>query len=84
MNATSYITVPGSLSYLLESSVFSDAGIDVQVFDYTHPIYPQLGADFIQSMSMIDLCFNDLRGAKNIVYNSSSIVSISSYLSRFS
>ena len=82
VDATTYVTVPGSLPYLLESTAFPDAGIPVEVFDYEHPIYNQLGPDFTPYMSMIDLCFNQLDSAMSIIKKASSILPLEKYISR--
>lgn len=84
VDATTYVTVPGSLPYLLESTAFTDAGIPVEVFDYEHPIYDQLGRDFTPYMSMIDLCFNQLGSAKSIVKQASTILPLDKYLLKMS
>jgi len=58
VNATEYISAPGSRDYLTESDAFRNCGILVTYHDYIHPEYRQLFGDFIPYMSVIDLLFN--------------------------
>jgi len=41
-----------------EVEKFEKDGISVQFQDYIHPVYPQLYADFISNLSVVDLLFN--------------------------
>lgn len=82
VEATTYVSVPGSLPYLLDSTAFIDAGIPVEVIDYKHPIYNQPGIEFTPYMSMIDLCCNSRDMAKGIISNASSLLPLDTYLSK--
>jgi hypothetical protein len=58
LDATAYISVPGSKAYLDESTAFEKIGVPVHYFNFQHPVYPQLFGDFLPFMSAIDLLFN--------------------------
>jgi hypothetical protein len=58
VNATEYISPPGSKDYLDESDAFSKCNIPVRYFDFKHPCYAQRFGAFLPYMSIIDLLFN--------------------------
>lgn len=58
VNATEYISAPGSKDYLSESDAFRKCGIPITYHDYTHPEYRQLFGEFVPYMSILDLLFN--------------------------
>jgi hypothetical protein len=58
VNATDYISPPGSREYLDASAAFEDAGINVTYFEFNHPSYPQMYGDFAPFMSCADLLLN--------------------------
>jgi len=58
LEATEYISAPGSKAYLDESTAFKQIGIPIRYFNFLHPVYPQLFSDFLPFMSAIDLLFN--------------------------
>lgn len=64
LNADTYISGVAAKDYL-EVGKLNEAGIEVQWFEYEHPIYPQKG-DFIAYLSALDLLFNT--GDKAIDY----------------
>jgi hypothetical protein len=55
-----YLSPAGSTDYLMsEHSVFEDAGIQVLLHRYDHPIYHQLYQPFIPFACALDLLFNE-------------------------
>jgi hypothetical protein len=57
LGATIYFS--GSLGQgYLEEDKFKDKGIKVIYQDYRHPVYHQLGGEFVSHLSIIDLLFN--------------------------
>jgi hypothetical protein len=58
LGATTYISPAGSRAYLDEFSGFAESGIQVEYQSYQHPVYPQLSADFISHLSIIDAMCN--------------------------
>ncbi len=58
VNATEYISAPGSREYLEQSDAFDKRGIPIKYNEYDHPVYPQLFGDFTPYMSIVDLIFN--------------------------
>jgi len=58
LDATEYISPPGSKDYLEVSDAFKDIDTNVNYFEYKHPIYEQLWGDFLPYMSIVDLLFN--------------------------
>ena len=69
VGATEYISPPGSKEYIEQSSAFSEIGIDVSYFDYTHPEYSQNFGPFVPYMSVIDLIFNMGPESKSIIFS---------------
>ena len=43
---------------LVEEEIFKESGIELVVYDFKHPEYPQLWGDFLPGLSAIDLLFN--------------------------
>lgn len=67
VGTTEYLANPGSMGYLEpERDKFDKAGIDLKVFNFHHPVYPQIRGNFISHLSAIDLLFNT--GNKAIDY----------------
>lgn len=69
LDAKVYLTGdgPGSMRYMDEEK-FKKEKIEVQYFNFKHPIYKQSGTDFIKDLSIIDLICNEGRkNAKNIL-----------------
>ena len=58
INATEYITPPGSANYLKKSNSFENIGLPVRYFEYKKYLYNQLWGEFIPSLSIIDMLFN--------------------------
>jgi hypothetical protein len=46
---------------------FTDKNIKLYWYDYNHPVYPQLGKEFIPYLSVIDLIFNTGEEAINYI-----------------
>jgi len=59
LSATSYVSPPGSKTYLAETDAFNKAKIDVMYHEYIHPEYTQLYHDFLPYMCILDLLFNE-------------------------
>ena len=55
--ATQYLSGFGGQKYQ-EEELFKQNGIDLAVYDFKHPEYPQLWGDFVPGLSAIDLLFN--------------------------
>jgi hypothetical protein len=58
LEATEYVSPPGSKAYLDESDAFARIGVPVRYLDYVHPVYPQLYGDFAAYASVVDVLFN--------------------------
>ena len=58
LDATTYVSPPGSKEYLDESDAFAKIGISLQYFEFKHPEYLQPFGDFLPNMSIIDMLFN--------------------------
>ncbi len=46
-------------SAYVDTDLFDENGIDREYQDYKHPIYNQIGNDFLSNLSVIDLLFNE-------------------------
>lgn len=58
VDATDYISPPGSKDYLDQTDAFSRRGMRLQYFHFTHPEYPQCFGEFLPYMSTVDVLFN--------------------------
>ena len=67
VNASHYISPPGSMNYLEQSKLFSDSDIQVDYFSYDHPSYNQLSPSFESHLSVIDLLFNEGHRSLDII-----------------
>jgi len=60
LKAESYLSPPGSATYLLSDlELFVNAGIEVEFHHYAHPEYSQLFPPFCPYASALDLVFNE-------------------------
>lgn len=57
IGADAYISSRGAENYL-EPEKFKKHNIKLYWYQYHHPVYPQIGGDFMPYMSVIDLLFN--------------------------
>jgi hypothetical protein len=57
VGASRYLSGFGGQNYQ-EEEIFKENGIELVVYDFKHPEYPQLWGDFIPGLSAIDLLFN--------------------------
>ena len=57
LNADTYLSGAGARAYNDESS-FINNNIKIVYDKFEHPVYPQMGTNFIQNLSTIDLLFN--------------------------
>ncbi len=58
LGASRYVSGPSAKAYL-DETVFSDAGVEVEYFDYSnYPVYTQLHGPFDHRVSILDLIFN--------------------------
>ncbi|MFE9913404.1 WbqC family protein [Streptomyces clavifer] len=55
--ADRFVAGPHALDYLDQVPI-RDAGITVDVFDYHHPVYPQIRRGFTSHLSVLDLLMN--------------------------
>ena len=60
LGADVYISGPAARNYIdyNEFQKFKQKNVDLYWFEFPHPVYPQIGADFIPYLSAIDLLFN--------------------------
>lgn len=70
LKAKKYLAGFGSKKYQ-DSESFLSQGIESVVYDFVHPIYPQLWGDFIPNLSIIDILCNT--GKDSINYFKKSI-----------
>lgn len=61
-----YLSGTGALDYL-EPALFEDAGIQLDIQDFHHPVYPQLHGDFAPYLSSLDVILNCGPDAADIV-----------------
>jgi hypothetical protein len=54
--ADTYLSGPGGHDYM-DMGLFEQAGIKVIFHEYTHPVYPQQGKEFIPYMAALDMAF---------------------------
>jgi hypothetical protein len=66
VGADEYVGNPGSRSYL-NASLFREKGINLYWFEYQHPVYPQIGGEFIPYLSVVDLLFNTGEKAREFI-----------------
>jgi hypothetical protein len=52
-----FVAGPHAVSYL-DTSVIGESGIRLDIFDYDHPVYPQLREGFLSHLSVLDLLMN--------------------------
>lgn len=75
LDATEYVSPPGSRAYMDASTAFSDRGIAVRYHEYEHPVYTQMHGGFEPFMSTIDLLFNAGEDSLKILRKGNSIQS---------
>ena len=68
LNADTYLSGLSGHDYL-DEKIFLDQGIKVIYENFEHPIYNQLGPDFLPNMSIIDLLFNEGEKSVQILNN---------------
>lgn len=57
VGANQYLSGFGGQNYQ-EEEIFNQPGIQLMVYDFQHPCYPQLWGEFIPGLSAVDLLFN--------------------------
>ncbi len=57
VHGDAYLSGFGGRNYQ-EPEKFEDAGIELKYSDFVHPVYPQLGTNFVSHLSIVDLLFN--------------------------
>jgi hypothetical protein len=68
VGASHYLAPPGSVEYLTRDSlVFADAGIEVSVHAYDHPVYNQRFEPFLPNASAIDLLLREGATAGDVI-----------------
>lgn len=70
VGATTYLSGILGKEYL-DENLFKDAGIKIIYENFIHPIYKQLGNDFLPNMSIIDLLFNEGPNSGEIIRKTS-------------
>ena len=58
LGATEYISPPGSRDYLIDYKGFQSFGINLNYFEFKHPIYWQKSDEFFSNLSIIDSICN--------------------------
>ena len=60
IGADAYISGPVAKDYINinEYQKFKQKNVDLYWFEFTHPVYPQIGSEFIPYLSIIHLLFN--------------------------
>lgn len=66
LDAKLYLAPPGSKKYLKEEE-FKKNNIEINFYDYNHPIYFQKYGSFISHLSIIDLLFNEGENSISII-----------------
>ncbi|CAI8414198.1 MAG: Uncharacterised protein [Gammaproteobacteria bacterium] len=74
VGATSYVSPPGSKSYLDESDIFENIGVPVHYYKFKHPEYSQPFGEFIPNMSIIDMLFNCGERSSDLLQSASEIL----------
>ncbi|EAJ1255121.1 hypothetical protein A0Y59_08095 [Campylobacter lari] len=62
LKANQYLSPEGSKNYLEKETakeIFKNANINIEYFDFIHPTYTQLGANFIAYLGVLDFLFNE-------------------------
>jgi hypothetical protein len=68
LNADTYVSPPGSATYLLDDlQLFADAGINVAFQNFEHPTYRQMFPAFIPYASALDVLFNEGEASAQIL-----------------
>ena len=72
IGADEYISGPAAKDYIdyNEFQKFEQEKVDLYWFEFPHPVYPQLGTDFIPYLSAIDLLFNTGKKSRNYIRKS--------------
>ena len=73
VDATLYISPPGSRDYLESSTAFIKNRIPIKYYNFEHPSYKQLHGEFIPYMSVIDMIFNIGKDSISSIKYSSSL-----------
>ena len=73
VGADAYISGLAAKDYIdvNEFQKFKQKNVDLYWFEFTHPVYPQIGSEFIPYLSAIDLLFNTGERSKNYIRKSS-------------
>jgi hypothetical protein len=66
LKADVYLSGSGAKKYNDEQS-FINEDIEIRYNDFKHPVYPQLGKNFIPNLSAIDMLFNCGEESKNYI-----------------
>jgi hypothetical protein len=69
LEADTYLSGFGGRSYQ-DPQLFDAAGIKLEVYDFKHPLYPQLWGDFEKNLSVVDLLFNCGKESREIINGS--------------
>jgi len=69
LNVEEYISGPTAKNYIdcNEFQKFKQNNVDLFWFEYSHPVYPQIGNDFLPYLSVIDLLFNTGEKARDYI-----------------
>jgi len=75
VDASLYISPPGSRDYLDSSTAFINNEIPIKYYTFEHPFYRQLHGEFTPYMSVIDMIFNIGKDSISLIKGSSSLES---------
>jgi len=83
LNIDTYLSAKGSAVYIekeKKGGCFTDAKIKLEYQNYSHPIYNQLGSEFMPYMGIVDILFNEgkrtleiIRSGNRTSYNSDNV-----------
>lgn len=66
VGAERYLSGFGGQKYQ-EEEIFRETNIELLVYDFAHPVYPQMWGEFLPGLSVLDLLFNTGPGSREII-----------------
>jgi hypothetical protein len=72
IGADEYISGPAAKDYIDQNEFqkFKQNNVDLYWFEFPHPVYPQIGNDFISYLSVVDILFNTGKEARDYIRTS--------------
>ena len=73
IGANKYVSGPAAKNYIdyTEFQKFKQNNIDLYWYEFPHPLYPQIGTDFLPYLSVIDILFNVGEESRDYIRKSS-------------